>query len=177
VAAFREYQLNKAWVWEHQAITRARFVAGDVQIGEAFDAIRLEVLKQPRDIVKLKNEVTSMREKMRAANKNTSELFDLKHDAGGVIDVEFLVQYWVLANAQNYTQLTENIGNIALLKTLATLNIIDKKLSQEVAIAYREYRKMQRALKLQGITQTSVEVKRVEVYVSAVIKLWAKVFG
>jgi len=177
VAAFREYQLNKAWVWEHQAITRARFVAGDVQIGEAFDAIRLEVLKQPRDIVKLKNEVISMREKMRAVNKNNSKLFDLKHDTGGVIDVEFLVQYLVLANAQQYVQLTENVGNIALLKTLATLNIIDKKLAQEVAIAYREYRKIQHALKLQGVAQTRVEIEKVEHYVSAVTKLWAQVFG
>ena len=112
VAAFRDYQLNKAWVWEHQAITRARFVAGDSNIGKAFDTIRNEVMTQARDMQKLKVEVIAMREKMRAAQVLSEDMFDIKHSVGGIIDVEFIVQYLVLAYAKKYPQLTENIGNI-----------------------------------------------------------------
>lgn len=183
VSAFRDYQLHKAWVWEHQAITRARFVAGDSTIGEAFEAIRIEVLAQPRDVAKLRSEVQAMREKMRAAQHNATELFDIKHDIGGIIDVEFLVQYLVLAHARKYTQLTENIGNIALLKLLASLNIIepdliiDPDLAEKVALAYREYRHMQHMLKLQGVTHSRVDVSLVTEHVAAVTTLWEQVFA
>ncbi len=186
VGAFRDYQLNKAWVWEHQAITRARFVAGDSKIGKAFEQIRIEVLTQARDVEKLKTEVLSMREKMRAAqsatsknslSQNNAEMFELKNGAGGIIDVEFLVQFLVLAHAKQHPQLTENIGNIALLKLLATLKIIEAEAAEKVALAYREYRKMQHALKLQGVAQTKVEVALVEIHIRAVTVLWKQIFG
>ena len=177
VAAFRDYQLNKAWIWEHQAITRARFVAGDSSIGKAFEAIRVEVLAQTRDVEKLKDEVVNMRDKMRATSKNTTQLFELKNGVGGIIDVEFLVQFLVLAHAKKYPQLTENIGNIALLKRLASLNIIDVQSAEKVALAYREYRKMQHALKLQGVMQTKVEPELVVEHVVAVTRLWKQVFA
>ncbi|MES2181125.1 MAG: bifunctional [glutamate--ammonia ligase]-adenylyl-L-tyrosine phosphorylase/[glutamate--ammonia-ligase] adenylyltransferase, partial [Pseudomonadota bacterium] len=145
VHAFKDYQLNKAWVWEHQAITRARFVTGDSDIGKAFEQIRVEVLTQTRDDDKLKAEVLGMREKMRAAqgvsprngiaSKNTTEMFELKNGVGGIIDVEFLVQFLVLAHAKQYPQLTGNIGNIALLKLLASLNIIEADAAEKVALA------------------------------------------
>ncbi len=182
VSAFRDYQLHKAWVWEHQAITRARFVAGDREIGEAFEAIRIEVLAQPRDVAKLKSEVLAMRGKMRAAQHNATELFDIKHDVGGIIDVEFLVQYLVLAHAKQYPQLTENIGNIALLKLLASLNIIDhdltekQGLAEKVVLAYLEYRHMQHILKLQGATHSRMEVLSVTAHVAVVTALWKQVF-
>jgi glutamate-ammonia-ligase adenylyltransferase len=185
VAAFRDYQLNKAWVWEHQAITRARFVAGDSKIGKAFEQIRIEVLTQARDVEKLKTEVLSMREKMRAAqstssknsiSQNNAEMFELKNGVGGIIDVEFLVQFLVLAHAKQHPQLTENIGNIALLKLLATLNIIETETAEKVAVAYRVYRKMQHALKLQGVTQTKVEASAVVAHVGAVKNLWQNIF-
>jgi glutamate-ammonia-ligase adenylyltransferase len=186
VAAFRDYQLNKAWVWEHQAITRARFVAGDSKIGKVFEQIRIEVLTQARDVEKLKTEVLSMREKMRAAqsassknsaNQNNGEMFELKNGAGGIIDVEFLVQFLVLAHAKQHPELTENIGNIALLKLLATLNIIEAETAEKVAAAYREYRKMQHALKLQGVTQTKVEANLVKEHIVSVTTLWEHVFA
>lgn len=186
VAAFRDYQLNKAWVWEHQAITRARFVAGDREIGKAFEQIRIEVLIQTRDAVKLKAEVLSMREKMRAAqsasSKNSAgkidtEMFELKNGVGGIIDVEFLVQFLVLVHAKQYPQLTANVGNIALLKLLASLNIIEAKTAEQVAQAYREYRKMQHALKLQGMTQTKVETTLVTAHVATVTALWNSTFA
>jgi glutamate-ammonia-ligase adenylyltransferase len=181
VAAFRDYQLNKAWVWEHQALTRARYVAGDSDIGKAFEQIRNEVLTQARDVEKLKSEVLSMREKMRAAqstaSKNDTEMFELKNGIGGIIDVEFLVQFLVLAHAKQYPQLTENIGNIALLKLLATLDIIKVDAAEKVALAYREYRKMQHALKLQGVMQTKVEVILIKEQVVAVTALWRQIFA
>jgi len=176
VAAFRDYQLNKAWIWEHQAITRARFVAGDSNIGKAFDAIRTEVMTQARDMQKLKVEVIAMRKKMRAAQVLSEDVFDIKHSVGGIIDVEFIVQYLVLAYAKKYPQLTENIGNIGLLNVLGQLKIIDKKLGIEVADAYREYRKLIHATKLQEQV-AKVKLAEVEKQQIAVLTLWNKVFG
>ena len=181
VAAFREYQLNKAWVWEHQALTRARFVAGDVSIGAAFDAIRTEVLMQARDVQNLKAEVVQMREKMHLSQKIGAQtfvanMFDLKHSTGGIIDVEFLVQYLVLAHAKQYPHLTENIGNIALLKLLASLNIIEHDLAEKVVLAYRDYRRLQHVLKLQGAPHMRVETISVSAHITAVKALWSQVF-
>ena len=109
VDAFKDYQLDKAWVWEHQAITRARFIAGDKEIGKAFEQIRTQVISQPRDEHQLKLDVSGMREKMRAAQSIPKDTFDLKHSDGGIIDVEFLVQYLVLAHAKTHTELTKNV--------------------------------------------------------------------
>lgn len=176
VAAFRDYQLNKAWVWEHQAITRARFVTGDVSIGVAFDKIRIEVMTQSRDAEKLKLEVQSMREKMRATLHIAEDVFDIKHSVGGIIDVEFLVQFLVLAYAKQSPQLTDNIGNIALLKLLASLKIIDHDLAESVVLAYRDYRHMQHMLKLQGAAHLRVKTALVAVHIDAVGALWKDVF-
>ena len=177
VTAFRDYQLNKAWVWEHQAITRARFVAGDSSIGQAFDQIREEVITQQRDATTLKTEVIAMRDKMRKAQHLRGNQFDLKQGVGGIIDVEFLVQCLVLLHAHDFPQLTANIGNIGLLKLLATLNIIDAELAEKVIVAYREYRHMQHMLKLQGATQLGVELSGIAPHVEAVTALWGQVFG
>ena len=177
VEAFHDYQLSRAWAWEHQAITRARFVAGDASIGKAFEAIRIEVMRQRRDAQKLKNEVVEMREKMRDANINKGELFDIKHDKGAIIDVEFMVQYLVLVHAAQHIELTNNFGNIALLKTLAKLKVIDEKLAEKVANAYREYRRLQHAARLQGNMQAKVEFSLVQTYVKAVMGLWQRVFA
>ena len=177
VEAFHDYQLHRAWAWEHQAITRAIFVAGDASIGAAFEAIRIEVMQQKRDVNALKKEVIEMREKMRAANVNKSNLFDLKHSAGAIIDVEFMVQYLVLAHAAQHAELTHNFGNISLLKTLGALEIIDESLAENVANAYREYRRLQHAARLQGDMQAKVEIALVQKHADAVKRLWQAVFG
>lgn len=174
--AFRDYQLNKAWIWEHQALTRARFVAGDRTIGQAFDAIRAEVITQMRDVSILKAEVISMREKMRKAQHVNEGVFDLKHGIGGIIDVEFLVQYLVLLNAPVYPEFTANIGNIGLLKRMGALKIIDATLAERVADAYREYRHMQHMLKLQGATQLHVQASDIAEQITNVSALWNQVF-
>ena len=177
IAAFKEYQLTKAWVWEHQALTRARLIAGDADIGSAFEQIRVEVLSQQRDIDALKKSVIEMREKMRASHKPHAGQFDIKQDAGGIIDVEFLVQFLVLSRANTHPELTENIGNIALLKLLASLNIIEVQAAENVVIAYREYRKMQHALKLQGAPHMRVEATSARAYMTVVKALWSQVFA
>jgi glutamate-ammonia-ligase adenylyltransferase len=177
VAAFKEYQMQKAWVWEHQAITRARFVAGDKHIGDAFEKIRIEVITQQRDNDALKLEVQSMREKMRSAQHIETNMFDIKHSIGGIIDVEFLVQYLVLAHAKQHPKLTGNIGNIGLLRLLATLNIIAQDLADKVVLAYRDYRHTQHMLKLQGAVHLRVELSVVSEHATAVKALWQKVFA
>jgi len=177
VAAFREYQLHKAWVWEHQALTRARFVAGDTDIGKQFDAIRHEVMTQQRDKEKLKQEVLSMREKMRNAQHLKEDVFDLKQGVGGIIDVEFLVQYLVLLHAPSHAELTANIGNIGLLKRMGALGIVDANLAERVAAAYREYRHTQHMLKLQGATSISTEPSAAMHNAQNVVALWEQVFA
>jgi glutamate-ammonia-ligase adenylyltransferase len=174
--AFRKYQLESAWLWEHQALTRARFTAGDPAVGQAFEAIRCEVLCQQRDPARLREEVLAMRQKMYDAHAGKSELFDLKHDPGGLIDVEFIVQYLILAHAWQYPVLTGNKGNIALLRMTAAQNLIPADLAESVGNAYREYRRMQHALRLNQ-QPSRIDGAAVATKVEAVRALWRHVFG
>jgi glutamate-ammonia-ligase adenylyltransferase len=180
VAAFRQYQIEAAWPWEHQALTRARFTAGDAAVGESFARIRREVLCQRRDPAKLREEVLAMRQKMYAAHAGKSahlrESFDLKHDPGGLIDVEFIVQTLVLGNAWQHQELTANRGNIALLKMAAEANLIPADLADAVRNAYRDYRRMQHALRLNN-QKSRVDPALVADKVAAVRELWRHVFG
>lgn len=176
IKAFEGYQMQRAWVWEHQAITRARFVAGDSSVGKTFESIRIDVMQQQRDLNKLRDDVIKMREKMRHAKKFSVDLFDLKQSKGGIIDVEFIVQYLVLAYAAKHDVLTGNIGNIALLAKLGDLGIIDADLAQQSADAYREYRRLQHAARLQGEMEAKVECALVEQHAKAVSSLWDTVF-
>jgi [glutamine synthetase] adenylyltransferase / [glutamine synthetase]-adenylyl-L-tyrosine phosphorylase len=177
VGAFREYQSEKAWVWEHQALTRARFVAGDAEIGAQFERVRTGVLCRPRDLAELGNEILSMRDKMRDAHPNASGLFDLKHDRGGIVDVEFVVQFLVLGHASRYAALTGNIGNLALLKLAARLGLLAHDIAQGAHAAYREFRKLQHAMRLQGERYARVEPALVAEHTQAVLRLWEQVFG
>ena len=176
VEAFEEYQLRKAWVWEHQAISRARFVAGDAQVGQRFSAIRDRVLMEMRDPQTLMQEVTQMREKMRASHPPKPELFDVKHDKGGIIDVEFMVQYMVLLHAHAHPQLLGNIGNIGLLHLLAELGMVDAMLAEDVASAYRTYRKIIHSEKLQA-KDARVPFVEIEPNQTAVVTLWQQLFN
>jgi len=177
VDAFNEYQQHKAWVWEHQAITRARFVTGDASIGAAFEQIRHQLLCQPRDKQVLKQEIADMREKMREAHKPKADRFDVKQGVGGIIDVEFMVQYLVLAQAVHYPELTDNIGNIALLQRCANLGLIESAaLAERVADAYREYRTLIHHAKLQG-QEAVVASDQLQAERAAVVQLWQALFA
>ncbi len=178
VGAFERYQTNSAWVWEHQALTRARFCAGDLAIGERFGQIRETLLRQERpDAGQLKKEVLDMRKKMLDANSRPTRLFDLKQDAGGMIDIEFIVQFLVLQYAARYPQLTANVGNIALLKLCGELGLIDAGQAASVADAYRALRKLQHQLRLQGQDQARVEPAKVRPHADNVRRLWRAIFN
>jgi glutamate-ammonia-ligase adenylyltransferase len=174
---FRDYQLKRAWVWEHQALTRARFVAGDAVIGDAFEAIRGEVLRRPRDLQSLRDDIAAMRQKMHDAHPNTSGLFDVKHDCGGIVDVEFIVQYLVLGHAHRHAALTGNIGNLALLKLAAQTGLIPAVQADAAHQAYRTWRQIQHTLRLQGERYARVEPHAVATHAAAVHELWRTVFG
>jgi glutamate-ammonia-ligase adenylyltransferase len=178
VAAFRDYQLQQAWVWEHQALTRARFCAGDPAVGEQFEATRIEILRQPRDLATLRDEVLAMRQRMLDQHASKSdELFDIKHDRGGLIDVEFIVQYLVLGHAHRHARLCGNLGNIALLGIAAELGLIPADLADRVRSAYREFRRMQHTLRLNEGRRARVERASQSRRIAAVGMLWQAVFG
>jgi [glutamine synthetase] adenylyltransferase / [glutamine synthetase]-adenylyl-L-tyrosine phosphorylase len=176
-ASFRDYQTDKAWLWEHQALTRARFAAGDAAIGREFEALRVAILRKARDAAELKREVMAMRQKMLDAHPNPGKLFDIKHDRGGIIDVEFIVQYLVLGHSHRDAELTGNIGNLALLKLAARLGLIAQEQANAAHEAYREFRRLQHALRLQGEKYARVAPDTVREGVQAVLALWESVFG
>jgi len=174
--AFDKYQDESAWVWEHQALSRARYCAGDAAIGDAFEAIRVRILTRRRDPATLAKEVLAMREKMHAAHPNRSGLFDVKHDAGGMIDVEFVVQYLVLAHSHAHPRLTRNLGNIALLGIAAELGLIPAERAERCRNAYREFRRVQHGLRLNGAQYARVAPEQVAAHANAVRELWGTVF-
>jgi len=175
--AFADYQRNKAWTWEHQALTRARYCCGDRNVGERFTEIRESVLSSARDGEKLRSDVLEMRRKMLDGHPNASDLFDLKHDRGGLVDVEFAVQYLVLAYAGRHPELLANVGNIALLKRAGALGLIPEDIAQAAADAYRELRRRQHAVKLQGADHARAEHGGLNQEIAAVKSLWSAVFG
>jgi len=177
LAAFRKYQRETAWTWEHQALTRARFVAGDAAIGAAFEAEREAILRLPRDRAKLAADVVEMRVKMHAGHPNRSSLFDLKHDPGGMVDIEFLVQFLVLLHAREHAALTGNVGNIALLQRAGALGLVSAELAARAADAYRDYRRDQHRVRLTGAQQARVDAGPHTVQRDAVVALWMQVFG
>jgi glutamate-ammonia-ligase adenylyltransferase len=177
IEAFRRYQRETAWVWEHQALTRARYCAGDAAIGAAFEEERREILQMPRDQAKLRDEVRAMRGKLFEGHPNSSGLFDLKHDRGGMIDIEFIVQYLVLAHAHEHRELVANVGNIALLKLAAELGLIPADAAEKVGAAYREFRRLQHGLRLNGAKYARVPPDQVRGHIDATLRLWRGVLG
>jgi glutamate-ammonia-ligase adenylyltransferase len=148
--AFAEYQRNNAWTWEHQALVRARPVAGDGTLARGFEQVREEILRRPRDREKLRQEVRDMRARQLAekGNKNTA-WFDLKNDRGGIADIEFLVQYGVLSRAADHPGLVRYTDNIRLLDELSDTGWISADEARLLADAYRAFRSRLHRLTLQ----------------------------
>jgi glutamate-ammonia-ligase adenylyltransferase len=177
VQAFERYQDNSAWSWEHQALTRARFCAGDAAIGERFEQIRDKVLRRERPAGgPLKRDVLDMRKRMLDAHPNRTPLFDLKQDPGGMIDLEFIVQYLVLQHAARFPRLTVNTGNIALLKLCAELGLITPAMADGAGDAYRLLRKLQHQLRLQGQEHGRVVPELVAERTAVIRQLWQTIF-
>ncbi|MGA1693851.1 MAG: bifunctional [glutamate--ammonia ligase]-adenylyl-L-tyrosine phosphorylase/[glutamate--ammonia-ligase] adenylyltransferase [Burkholderiaceae bacterium] len=176
LSGFIRYQESQAWTWEHQALTRARFCAGDPQIGAAFEAERVRLLCLPRTPALLLEEICSMRQKMHEGHPNDSDQFDLKHDAGGMVDIEFIVQALVLEHAHTHPELTGNLGNIALLKSAGRLGLIPESLAEAVSNAYRVFRLRQHRLRLAGSNKARTSASEFSASIQAVRALWAHVF-
>ena len=177
LAGFERYQREQAWTWEHQALTRARFVAGDASIGAAFETLREDLLCLVRDRAALANDIVEMRERMAAGHVNRTPLFDVKHDPGGMVDIEFAVQYLVLAYAHAHRGLTQNAGNIALLQIAAAEGLLPRALAQQAADAYREYRRLQHQVRLTGAAHARVDGEPLAARRASVDALWTAVFG
>jgi len=141
IDSFREYQQKKAWTWEHQALVRARPVAGDPRVIELFHQVRQDILRQQRAIENLRKEVVDMREKMRKELIRTDPgFFDLKQGEGGITDIEFMVQYTVLAWAATYENLVTYSDNIRILDAIANDGLFTAEECQVLADTYREFR-------------------------------------
>ncbi|MGB9094728.1 MAG: bifunctional [glutamate--ammonia ligase]-adenylyl-L-tyrosine phosphorylase/[glutamate--ammonia-ligase] adenylyltransferase [Gallionella sp.] len=175
IAAFSEYQQKHAWVWEHQALTRARFSAGDERVGAEFERIRKQVLCRPRDLAALRQDILAMRQKMHDGHPNRSGLFDIKHDSGGMVDIEFMVQYLVLAHAHEHPQLCANAGNLALLRLAGELGLIPVELAEQVRQLYRELRQIQHRMRLNSISPCRIERDRIDTRACGV--LWGSLLG
>ena len=174
VAAFEKYQHENAWTWEHQSLTRARFVCGQPDIQMAFDRIRYDILTSERDRNTLAREIIDMREKMFPTHPPVNS--NVKYARGGVVDVEFIVQYLILAYSRQYPELLDNYGNIALLNIAADCGLIDQTLAEQSRTAYRFYRQQQHNTKLRDAKKVDVN-DTLLAYYDSVRKLWRQVFG
>ncbi len=139
--SFAEYQAAQAWTWEHQALVRARPVAGDPVLAERFARVRRAILCRERDPERLRAEVAEMRAKMRASlDKSRAGRFDLKQGHGGIADIEFMVQYSVLRWAAEHPELAVWTDNIRLLETLARLDLLPGQAAEDLTEAYKALR-------------------------------------
>ena len=150
VGSFEDYQLEKAWTWEHQAIIRARAIAGDLQLGRRFAEIRAKVLSRKRDPRKLRREIVAMRARMRAEHlKPATGMFDLKQGYGGIVDIEFLVQYLVLRHAHSHIELQRWTDNVRLLQALMETQVLSPQNAHFLRETYLACRQTVHRLNLQ----------------------------
>lgn len=167
---------NTAWTWEHQAMTRARFVLGSDSLRQRFDNVREAVITAPRDAQALKQEIVSMRERVRSAHPVRGDWFDVKHSRGGMLDAEFVVQYLVLSQSAQHPELVANLGNIALLQRAEKAGLLPAGVGQAAASAYRELRRMQHTSRLDEGSGLVPEAL-VTTHRDAVLALWQAVFA
>jgi glutamate-ammonia-ligase adenylyltransferase len=177
VDAFRDYQQNSAWTWEHQALIKARPILGDRLLTNHFRKTRNEVLARPRKKLKLRQEVVSMRDRMRKELlKPEAGIFDLKQDTGGMVDIEFLVQYLVLLKSHEHPQLQKWTDNVRLIQELITTGAIDEYTAHILKHAYLIYRAAAHQASLQEksarVTQEKFSHLR-----SRVKKIWNRFLG
>ena len=143
--AFADYQASQAWTWEHQALIRARVVCGDPLLTQQFNQLRASLLSQPRDLTKLREDVVSMREKMRASlgsKQTNNEQFHVKQGVGGLVDIEFIVQYLVLAYSHLHPALYEFTDNMRILDALAATGVLSKAQVASLQTTYLTYRQI-----------------------------------
>ncbi len=196
--AYANYQQrrgsNTAWTWEHQAMTRARFVLGEEDMAsplepaqpppevaarslrQRFDAVREAVITAPRDEAALRAEIMGMREKVRAAHPVKPDRFDVKHSPGGMVDAEFAVQFLVLSQAGAHRELIPNVGNIALLVRAEQAGLLPPGVGRAAADAYRELRRLQHQARLNE-QPTQLAADAAQPQRDAIRALWSAVFA
>ena len=180
--SFAEYQDNKAWTWEHQALVRARGVAGNKDLINNFDDLRKRVLSLPRDIGELAADILSMRQRMRdeLASKSTSDddklAFEIKQGRGGIVDIEFLVQFLVLAYSREYSGLMTFTDNFRILEAAQEGNLLSSKDVSDLIKAYLDLRSASHklALEQEGVSSSFAEL---ETHQLAVARIWDTVFA
>jgi glutamate-ammonia-ligase adenylyltransferase len=177
IDAFERYQLQDAWTWEHQALLRARPVAGDATLRETFEAVRRRVLSTAVNRLTLRADVKDMRLRMRRElSKARAGGFDIKQDAGGIADIEFLVQYWVLAAASSHPRLLTHTDNIRQLEGLAAAGLIGAEPVHWLAQAYIRYREVLHHMSLEGQGDRVVEAAPYAETRARVSAMWRETF-
>jgi glutamate-ammonia-ligase adenylyltransferase len=175
LAAFREYEFQDAWTWEHQSLLRARAIAGPAQLCEQFEAARVEVLRKAVKRDGLRDEVRRMRERMREnLSKARPGQVDLKQDPGGIADLEFLVQFWMLKWADRYPEIVTFSDNIRQLESLASGAIVPQQRVDFLVSTYRAYRQRLHRLSLDG-TKNLVEDTEFVAERRGVLEVWEEV--
>lgn len=173
-SGFAEYQSSDAWTWEHQALVRARCVAGDQKLAQQLLDIRQQVLTKQRDQQALAIEVSDMRAKMREQlDKSTTQLFDLKQGVGGITDIEFMMQYAVLAWSSDLPELLVYTDNIRISEALKASGKLSEQDGEMLAGAYRFYRNLANHCVLQEMP-TVVPIEDVAVYQPQVAAIWQR---
>lgn len=177
ISGFSHYQENEAWTWEHQALVRARVVYGDAELKQAFTDIRQATLCRQRPLAQLAQDVSDMRAKMRHhLLKNTQDGVDLKQCEGGITDIEFIAQYWVLAHAHNAVTLTEWSDNLRIIESVKTAGIIDDVDAIALQQAYLTLRDSYHHLTLSG-ESLAAETDQINQSRITVTKIWDRLFG
>jgi glutamate-ammonia-ligase adenylyltransferase len=178
IDAFERYQRKDAWTWEHQALLRARAVAGDAALCGAFEAARLRTLSQAVHRDTLQTDVREMRLRMRRElSKAGAGQFDIKQDAGGIADIEFLVQYSVLAAAHDHPELLTHSDNIRQLEGLARAGVLDPATAQWLTDAYIAYRTQLHHLSLEGQGDRVVDALPYAGTRARVVEIWREAFA
>jgi len=153
IGAFVEYQEKEAWTWEHQAVLHARCVAGDRELCAEFERVRLDILQRCVRRDTLRKEVREMRERMRrelSRAKPGSGMFDMKQDAGGTADIEFLAQYWALLHAGTHPPVAMFSDTIRQLESVASADLVPQSTVDVLVNAYRKYREHAHHLSLEN---------------------------
>jgi glutamate-ammonia-ligase adenylyltransferase len=151
LSSFRDYEFQEAWTWEHQSLLRARAIAGDQALCAEFENARIEVLRNAVKRDDLRQAVRDMRKRMRENLSKAKEgQFDLKQDPGGVADLEFLVQFWMLQWADRYPEIVTFSDNIRQLESLASGNLVPQSRVDFLVDTYRKYRQRLHRLSLEG---------------------------
>lgn len=177
IHAFAEYQRQEAWTWEHQALLHARSVAGAQALRADFESVRMDVLCHHVRLASLAEDVRSMRQRMRKEHSRVrADRFDLKQDAGGIADIEFLAQYWALRWAHEYPPVVMFSDTIRQLESVASADLVPQATVDVLTQAYREYRARAHHLFLAGARPLAASGELVQER-AAVSRIWNETFS